>query len=56
MSLNHELANLTKLLFGSMQKRFIPEPAKGAMVQGSLDLHPDIIAACEITTTTTVTS
>jgi len=56
VSLNHELANLKKLLFGSRQERFIPEPAKGAMVQGTLDLHPDVIAACEITTTTTVTS
>ena len=54
-SLNHELANLKKLLFGSRQERFIAEPAKGAMVQGTLDLHPDIIAACEITSTTKVT-
>lgn len=54
-SLNHELANLKKLLFGSKQERFIPEPAKGSMVQGTLDLHPDVIAACEITTTTKVT-
>ena len=55
VSLNHELANLKKLLFGSKQERFIPEPAKGSMVQGILDLHPDVIAACEITTTTKVT-
>lgn len=55
-SLNHELANLKKLLFGSRQERFIPEPAKGSMVQGTLDLHPDVIAACEITTTTKVTT
>ena len=54
-SLNHELANLKKLLFGSRQERFIAEPAKGAMVQGSLDLHPDVIAATGITATTTVT-
>jgi transposase len=54
-SLNHELANLKKLLFGSRQERFIPEPPKGTMVQGTLDLHPDVIAACEITTTTKVT-
>ena len=54
-SLNHELANLKKLLFGSKQERFIPEPAKGAIIQGTLNLHPDVIAACEITTTTTVT-
>jgi len=38
-SLNHELANLKKLLFGSKQERFIPEPVKGSMVQGTLDLH-----------------
>src|SRR5215218_4102345 len=53
-SLNHELANLKKLLFGSKQERFIPEPAKGQVVQGTLDLHPDVVAACEITTTTKV--
>ena len=54
-SLNHELATLKKLLFGSRQERFIPEPSKGSMVQGTLDLHPDVAAACEITTTTKVT-
>jgi transposase len=54
-SLNHELANLKKLLFGSKQERFIAEPVKGGIVQGTLDLHPDVIAACEITTTTKVT-
>lgn len=43
------------MLFGSKQERFIPEPAKGSMVQGSLDLHPDVMAACEMTTTTEVT-
>ena len=54
-SLNHELANLKKLLFGSKQERLIPEPGKGSMVQGSLDLHPNVMAACEITTTNKVT-
>lgn len=54
-SLNHELANLKKLLFGSRQERFIPEPAKGAVVQGTLDLHPDVMAATGITATTKVT-
>lgn len=54
-SLNHELANLKKLLFGSRQERFIAEPVKGAMVQGTLDLHPDVIVAAGITATTTIT-
>ena len=55
-SLNHELTNLKKLLFGSKQERFIAEPAaNGAIIQGTLDLHPEVIAASEITATTKVT-
>jgi len=54
-SLNHELANLKKLLFGSRQERFVPESVSGQAVQGSLGLHEDIVEACKITAATKVT-
>lgn len=54
-SLNHELASLKKLIFGSRQERFIPEPAQGQAVQGSLELHADVVEACKITPATKVT-
>jgi len=54
-SLNHELDNLKRMLFGSRQERFIAETAKGQAIQGTLDLNLDVIAACKITETTKVT-
>jgi len=54
-SLNHELQNLKKLIFGSRQERFIPEPVQGQAVQGSLRLHEDVVEACKITPATKVT-
>lgn len=56
-SLNHELSNLKKLLFGSRQERFIAEPAAqpGTVIQGTLGLHPDVIASSQITDATKVT-
>jgi transposase len=54
-ALSHELSQLKKLLFGSRQERFIAEPAgPGTLIQGSLDLHADVIAASQITGTTKV--
>ncbi len=54
-ALNHELANLKKLIFGSRQERFIPERVAGQAVQGSLGLHADVVEACKITVDTKVT-
>ncbi|MEJ7737201.1 MAG: hypothetical protein WKF97_07230 [Chitinophagaceae bacterium] len=54
-ALNQELANLKKLIFGSRQERFIPEPVAGQAVQGSLGLHADVVEACKITVDTKVT-
>lgn len=54
-SLNHELQSLKKLIFGSRQERFVPEPVSGQAVQGSLGLHEDIVEACQITPATKVT-
>lgn len=54
-SLNHQLANLKKLIFGSKQERFIPDPAIGQPVQGTLELNDDVVAACNITVETKVT-
>jgi len=53
-SLNYELANLKKLLFGSRQERFITEPVPGQPVQGTLGLHADVVEACKITPATKV--
>lgn len=54
-SLSHELANLKKLIFGSRQERFVPEPAAGQILQGSLELNADVVEACNITPATKIT-
>ena len=54
-SLSHELNNLKRLIFGSRQERFVPEPVQGQAVQGSLGLHADVVEACKITPATKVT-
>src|SRR5689334_16019003 len=54
-SLNHELDRLKKLIFGSGQERFVPEPTTGQVVQGTLGLHADVVEASRITPATKVT-
>lgn len=48
-TLQHELANLKRLIFGSKNERFIP--AESSPSQLSLDIQTDAVAACSVTKT-----
>ena len=48
-TLQHELANLKRLIFGSKNERFIP--AESSPSQLSLDMQADAVAACSVTKT-----
>ena len=49
ISLQHELANLKRLIFGSKNERFVP--IESSPSQLSLDIQTDALAACSVTKT-----
>ena len=49
ISLQHELANLKRLIFGSKNERFVP--AESVPSQLTLDIQADAVAACSVTKT-----
>lgn len=51
MVLQHELAQLKKLIFGSRQERFLPSSGSNQL---SLDIAADAVAACDVTNATKV--
>ena len=53
-SLNHELAQLKKLIFGSRQERFVLSPAPAGVVQGTLALSDEVITELKVTPETVI--
>ena len=49
ISLQHELANLKRLIFGSKNERFVP--IESSPSQLSLNIQADALAACSVTKT-----
>jgi transposase len=47
-TLQHELAQIKKLIFGSKHERFIA-PSSNQVQQASLDLQAEVVAQCKIT-------
>ncbi len=53
-ALNHEFAQLKKLIFGSRQERFVLSPAPAGVVQGTLALCDEVILELKVTPKTVI--
>ena len=53
-ALNHELAQLKKLIFGSRQERFVLSAAPAGVVQGTLALSDEVITELKVTAETII--
>lgn len=53
-SLNHELAQLKKLIFGSRQERFVLDPAAPGVTQGTLALSEQVVTELKVTSETVI--
>jgi transposase len=53
-TLQHELAQLKKLIFGSRQERFVLDPAPAGVTQGTLALSEQVVSELKVTPETVI--